>query len=112
MPSQASTDAKTIEFIEREIATHEIIMFVKGSLEAPVCGFSNRAMQLLKSLGVECKYIDVLPDPKLREGIKQYTDWPTVPQLYVRQKFIGGYDIMSELHQKGELIKILQGGAN
>jgi monothiol glutaredoxin len=89
--------------IEQEIKENKIILFMKGNKMAPQCGFSAQVVHILNSLGVEYETRDVLQDENLRQAIKDYTNWPTIPQLYVNQEFIGGCDIITELYQSGEL---------
>jgi len=89
--------------IEQEIKDNKIILFMKGNKMAPQCGFSAQVVHILNSLGVEYETRDVLQDENLRQAIKDYTNWPTIPQLYVNQEFIGGCDIITELYQSGEL---------
>ena len=95
--------------IQKEIEDNEVVLFMKGSKTAPQCGFSAQVVQLLNKNGTNFRDIDVLADWDLREGIKEFSHWPTIPQLYVRGKFVGGCDITMELHRKGELEKILKG---
>ena len=89
--------------IEQEIKDNKISLFMKGNKMAPQCGFSAQVVHILNSLGVEYETRDVLQDENLRQAIKDYTNWPTIPQLYVNQEFIGGCDIVTELYQSGEL---------
>jgi len=91
------------ERIEREISGEDVVLFMKGTPVFPQCGFSN----LLSHLGVTFKGIDVLSDPALRQGIKAFSDWPTVPQLYVKGEFVGGCDIVREMFETGELVELL-----
>ena len=90
------------------IANNKILVFMKGSKLMPMCGFSNNAVQILNSLGVPFETVDVLEDPEIRQGIKEYSNWPTIPQLYINGEFIGGSDILIELYQKGELQQIVE----
>ena len=94
--------------IKQQISEHPIILYMKGSVEMPRCGFSARAVSLLKSCGVPFVTVDVLQDEVLREGIKIFSHWPTIPQLYVKGEFIGGCDIMTEMHTSGELQMLLK----
>ncbi len=94
--------------IQKEIETNTVTVFMKGTAEQPMCGFSAQVVQILKSYGVPFHTINVLDDHDIREGIKEFSNWPTIPQLYVHGKFIGGCDIAVELHRKGELSKILK----
>jgi monothiol glutaredoxin len=91
------------ERIEREIGEHDVVLFMKGTPVFPQCGFSNLVVQVLSRLGVKFSGIDVLSDPELRRGIKEFSDWPTVPQLYVKGEFVGGADIVREMYLSGEL---------
>lgn len=94
--------------IEQEITENSIVLFMKGSASEPLCGFSAMVVQILKKLEVPFKDVNVLADPELREGIKAYTNWPTIPQLYIKGEFIGGCDITREMYASGELQKLLQ----
>ena len=89
------------------VGQHDIVLFMKGSALFPQCGFSSRAVAILDHLGVTYETVDVLADQDIRQGIKQYSDWPTVPQLYVKGEFVGGSDIMMEMFQSGELKTLL-----
>src|ERR1700740_3523516 len=95
------------ERIEREIGEHDVLLFMKGTPVFPQCGFSNLVVQVLSRLGVKFKGIDVLSDPELRQGIKEFSDWPTVPQLYINGEFVGGADIVCEVYLSGELAQLL-----
>ena len=95
------------ERIEREIDEHDVVLFMKGTPIFPQCGFSSGVVQVLSHLGVKFKGIDVLSDPALRQGIKGFSDWPTVPQLYVKGEFVGGCDIVREMFETGELVQFL-----
>ena len=92
------------------VKSHDIVLFMKGTALFPQCGFSSRAIAILDRLGAAYETIDVLQDPEIRQGIKQYSDWPTIPQLYVKGEFVGGSDIMMEMYENGELQELL--GAN
>lgn len=94
--------------IKAEIEAHPVILYMKGSKLMPMCGFSARVVQILKQLGVDFETRNVLEDDNLRQGIKEVSDWPTLPQLYVNKEFVGGCDIVTELHQQGELEQILK----
>jgi monothiol glutaredoxin len=89
----------------------EIVLFMKGTAMFPQCGFSSRAVAILDHLGVEYQTIDVLQDPEVRQGIKEYSDWPTIPQLYVKGEFVGGSDIMMEMFESGELKQLVAADA-
>ncbi|MEW6694652.1 Glutaredoxin 4 [Tepidimonas thermarum] len=96
--------------IDQLVKNHDIVLFMKGTASFPMCGFSGRAVQILKACGVDPKTlvtVNVLEDPEIRQGIKEYSNWPTIPQLYVRGEFIGGSDIMMEMYESGELQKLL-----
>src|SRR6188474_2622083 len=87
---------------------HDVVLFMKGSALFPQCGFSSRAVTILDHLGVAFETVDVLQDQEIRQGIKAYSDWPTVPQLYVKGAFVGGSDIMMEMYEAGELQQLFQ----
>ena len=89
--------------IEKEINSNEVVLFMKGTPVFPQCGFSSMVSQVLSHIGVEFKGVDVLAEPTLRDGIKTFSDWPTIPQLYVKGDFIGGCDIIKEMYENGEL---------
>ena len=91
------------QFIDNEVKANDVVLFMKGTPQFPQCGFSGQVVQILDHLGVAYKGINVLEDPGLREGIKQFSDWPTIPQLYVKGEFVGGCDIIREMFQAGEL---------
>ncbi len=93
--------------IRQQVTSDKIVLYMKGTPGAPQCGFSARSSQLLDACGAEFTAVDVLADPEIREGIKRYSNWPTIPQLYVNGEFVGGCDIMIELYQKGELQKLV-----
>ncbi len=90
------------------VNSNDVVLFMKGSALFPQCGFSSRAVAILDHLGVQFETVDVLQDPEVRQGIKQYSDWPTIPQLYVKGEFIGGSDIMMEMFEAGELQQLLE----
>ena len=94
--------------IRQEITDSPVVLFMKGTPMFPQCGFSAAVVQALTNMGVKFKGIDVLTDPGLREGIKQFANWPTIPQLYVSGEFIGGCDIVREMYQSGELQQLLE----
>ena len=99
-------DQKTKEFIDNELNNYEICLFMKGTPDAPQCGFSMAVSNILKILEVKFKGINVLENDQLRQGIKEYSEWPTIPQLYVKKEFVGGCDIIKEMYENGELKKI------
>ena len=90
-------------FIDNEVKTNDIVLFMKGTPDFPQCGFSGQVVQILNYLGASFKGVNVLENPELRDGIKTYSNWPTIPQLYVKGEFIGGCDIVREMFQKQEL---------
>lgn len=91
------------EKIDNLVKSHKILVFMKGNKLMPQCGFSNNVVQILSTLGVPFETVDVLADPEIRQGIKEYSNWPTIPQVYINGEFLGGSDIMIELYQNGEL---------
>ncbi len=93
--------------IRMDLATHNVVLYMKGNDKFPMCGFSATVVQILKTLNVDFTAIDVLQDGELREGIKTFTNWPTIPQLYIKGEFIGGCDIIREMFQMGELQDLL-----
>lgn len=94
--------------IEETIKNNKVVLFMKGTKEMPQCGFSATVVQILTRLGVSFKDINVLADDNLREGIKQFSNWPTIPQLYIEGEFVGGCDIAREMYQSGELLAMLK----
>ena len=94
--------------IDEIVRSNDVVLFMKGSTLFPQCGFSSRAVQILDHLGVSFETVDVLQDPEVRQGIKSYSDWPTIPQLYVKGEFVGGSDIMMEMFEAGELQQLLE----
>ena len=101
-------DDQTKNLIQDHIEKNDVCLFMKGTPEAPQCGFSMAVSNLLKILEVNFKGINVLENKSLREGIKVFSDWPTIPQLYIKKEFIGGCDIIKEMYENGELKKILE----
>ena len=93
--------------LDEIVRSADVVLFMKGSALFPQCGFSSRAVAILDHLGVGFETVDVLQDPEIRQGIKAYSDWPTIPQLYVKGEFVGGSDIMTEMYQAGELQQTL-----
>ena len=91
--------------IDKEIEENDIVLFMKGTPVFPMCGFSAAVSQVLTDIGVKFHSINVLDNPDIREGIKEYSKWPTIPQLYVKKEFIGGCDIVKEMHESGELLE-------
>ena len=100
-------DQETNDLIKNEIENNEVCLFMKGTPDAPQCGFSMAVSNILKGLNVKFEGVNVLADQNLREGIKVYSDWPTIPQLYVKGEFVGGCDIVKEMYSDGELQKVL-----
>jgi monothiol glutaredoxin len=97
------------QFIEQTVSDNQVVLFMKGTSQFPQCGFSGRAIQILKSCGVKnLVTVNVLEDNEVRQGVKEYSNWPTVPQLYVNGQFVGGSDIMTEMFQSGELQELLK----
>jgi monothiol glutaredoxin len=94
--------------IDDLVKNHKVLVFMKGNKFMPQCGFSNTVVQILNNLGVSYETVDVLSDPAIRQGIKEYSSWPTIPQVYINGEFLGGCDIMVELYQKGELQEKLE----
>ena len=93
--------------IENLLGQHKILVFMKGTKLMPQCGFSNNVVQILNSLGVPFETVDVLEDYEIRQGIKEYSNWPTIPQVYIKQEFVGGCDIVKEMHADGSLEKLI-----
>ena len=100
-------DENTKNLIQNHIDANEVCLFMKGTPDAPQCGFSMAVSNMLKILEVNFKGINVLEDQNLREGIKTFSDWPTIPQLYIKKEFVGGCDIVKEMYENGELKKVL-----
>ena len=101
-------DQQTKELIENSINSNEVCLFMKGTPDAPECGFSMAVANMLKILEVSFKSVNVLSDQNIREGIKKFSEWPTVPQLYVKKEFVGGCDIVKEMFENGELKKLFE----
>ncbi|HVQ60973.1 MAG TPA: Grx4 family monothiol glutaredoxin [Burkholderiales bacterium] len=97
------------EMIKQQVTGNSVVLYMKGTPQFPQCGFSANAVQILKACGVSEPFtVNVLEEPEIRQGIKAYANWPTIPQLYVKGEFVGGSDIMREMYQSGELQKLLQ----
>ena len=92
--------------IENEIKSNDVVLFMKGTPVFPMCGFSAAVVEVLSSIGVKFNTVNVLDSDEMREGIKKFSNWPTIPQLYVKEEFIGGCDIVKEMHESGELIEL------
>jgi monothiol glutaredoxin len=104
--TETTTDVQ--QRIDQLVKSHKVVLFMKGTAQFPMCGFSGRAIQILKANGVnEPTTVNVLDDEAIRQGIKEYANWPTIPQLFVNGEFVGGSDIMMEMHQAGELQALL-----
>ena len=101
-------DEQTKDLIQKEIDSNDVCLFMKGTIDAPQCGFSMAISNMLKILEIKFKGINVLENQSLREGIKVFSDWPTIPQLYIKKEFVGGCDIVKEMYENGELKKILE----
>ena len=93
--------------IQSEVAGNDVLLFMKGTPVFPQCGFSAAVVGILSDVGVKFKAIDVLKDPEIRQGVKEFSNWPTIPQLYVKGEFVGGCDILREMHESGELAPFL-----
>jgi len=97
-------------WIKETVTTHPVVLFMKGTAQFPQCGFSGRAIELLKSVGVDnLVTVNVLEDDEVRQGIKDFSNWPTIPQLYIKGEFVGGADILNEMHESGELEALIKG---
>ena len=101
-------DTTVSERISQEVADNPVVLYMKGTPVFPQCGFSAAVVQMLSHLGVKFKGVDVLTDPGIRQGIKEFSNWPTIPQLYVKGEFIGGCDIIREMYETGELQQVLE----
>ncbi len=99
----------TQDIINEQVTTNPVVLYMKGTPEFPQCGFSAHAMKILNACGINNIFtVDVLSNPEIRQGIKEYSNWPTIPQLYIDGKFIGGSDILTEMYQNGELQKLIK----
>ena len=97
-----------LEKIQETVSSNNVVLYMKGTQDFPQCGFSAVVVQILKNVGVEFLDVNVLVDPEIRQGIKEFSDWPTIPQLYIKGEFIGGCDIVKEMFQSGELQEVLK----
>lgn len=97
-----------LDQIKKEITGNEIVLFTKGTKDMPMCGFSARTIAVFKELGRPFKTVDILPDPRIRQTLSGYSNWPTIPQVFIKGKFVGGCDIVMEMHQKGELKPLVE----
>ena len=102
------SDATVTERIKDDISSNDVVLYMKGTPVFPMCGFSAAVVQVLTHIGVKFKGVNVLEDPSIRQGIKDFSNWPTIPQLYVKGEFVGGCDIIREMYQTGELQEMLQ----
>jgi monothiol glutaredoxin len=108
-PRQEDAMSDVKSWIKETVSSHSVVLFMKGTAQFPQCGFSGRAIELLKETGVQdLVTVNVLDDDEVRQGIKEFSNWPTIPQLYVKGEFIGGSDIMNEMHASGELQTLLK----
>ena len=99
----------TQELIKKQVTEHPVVLYMKGTPDLPQCGFSANVVNILRTCGVQDMFtVDVLSNPEIRHGIKEYANWPTIPQLYVNGEFVGGSDILTEMYQSGELQKLLK----
>jgi monothiol glutaredoxin len=106
-PESAAPESTAKDRIAPIVNGNDVVLFMKGTALFPQCGFSSRAVAILNHLGVEYETVDVLQDPEVRQGIKEYSEWPTIPQLYVKGEFVGGSDIMMEMFESGELKELV-----
>jgi monothiol glutaredoxin len=102
------TNEEALKFIQEKVNSNNVVLFMKGTPDFPMCGFSGRVVQILNTLGAKFEGVNILDDENLRSAIKQYSNWPTIPQLYIKQEFVGGCDIATEMAQSGELGKLLK----
>ncbi len=101
------TEDVVIDRIRREIDDGDVVLFMKGTPVYPLCGFSSFVVQALNQMGIQYKTVDVLTDPEIRDGVKRFSNWPTIPQLYVKGEFVGGCDIVRDMYENGELTDLL-----
>ena len=101
-------DKQTEQLIKKEISNHDVVLFMKGTPVFPMCGFSSNVVQVLNNIGTKFHSVNVLDNNSIREGIKKYSNWPTIPQLYIKNEFIGGCDIINEMFENGELVDIFK----
>ena len=107
-PSHPRGERDVQGFIDDVVKTHPVVLFMKGSPRQPQCGFSANAAGILQSYGAELHHVDILMDPEVRQGIKEYSNWPTLPQIYVGGEFLGGSDILRQMHEQGELAELIE----
>ena len=103
---ETNTNVDVSQNIKNEISNSEVVLFMKGTPVFPMCGFSAAVVQILSDLGVKFNHVNVLDSDEMREGIKKFSNWPTIPQLYVKEEFIGGCDIIKEMNESGELLEL------
>ena len=99
------------ERIEEQLGSHDVLLYMKGTTDFPQCGFSGQAVAALNAIGTPSAYVNITEHPEIREGLKEYSNWPTFPQLYVKGELIGGCDIMIEMYNSGELKELIEGAA-
>ena len=102
------TESSVVTRIRADIESNDVVLYMKGNPVFPQCGFSAAVVEVLSDLGVKFKGVDILTDPSLRQGIKEFSSWPTIPQLYVKGEFVGGCDIVREMHASGELEQLMK----
>ena len=107
-PSHPRGDREPQAFIDEVVKSHPVVLFMKGSPNQPQCGFSANAAGILQSYGADLHHVDILADPEVRQGVKDYSNWPTLPQIYVGGEFLGGSDILRQMHEQGELGEIIE----
>jgi monothiol glutaredoxin len=105
---RAMSENPVFDRIQNDITSNDVVLYMKGTPVFPQCGFSAAVVQMLSNIGVKFKGIDILTDPSLRQGVKEFSQWPTIPQLYVKGEFVGGCDIVREMFQTGELQEVLR----
>jgi monothiol glutaredoxin len=106
-PTEMTMDENVKRQIQQTLESHRVVLFMKGTKSFPQCGFSNTVVQILKQVGTDFETVNVLADPTIRDGVKEFANWPTIPQLYVDGKFVGGCDIVREMFENGELAPLI-----
>lgn len=106
------SDNKIVDLIKEQVSNNDIVLYMKGTADFPQCGFSAMVVGILQTLGLKFKDIDILENPELRQGVKDFSDWPTIPQLYIAGKFVGGCDIVREMYESGELSTLIKNSHN
>ncbi len=109
MGEAVAQNVDVTEQIRQDIAGNDIVLYLKGTPEAPRCGFSGMVVKILQHHGADFRAVNVMDDPNVRQGIKDFSNWPTIPQLYIKGEFVGGCDIVREMHQTGEFAKLFKG---